>query len=117
MTKKATTINTDNNIITVQCTTKVKESDPEATACDWSFDLDKFTHEEILRRAAKSLVIETQRLFRDGKIKADAKDIGPDDLKVERGPRKPSKKSATDFLAGLSPEERIKFLRENGLID
>ena len=113
--KKTTTYNEDTNELNVLCGTKKAETDPTATQCAWRFDLATWTHEEIVKLAARSLTIDAQRLFRKGELKAE-QPVTKADLVSERKARGPSKKAATDFLASMDPEARQAWLKEAGLI-
>lgn len=112
--KKLFEYNKDERTIFVRCGTKVNETDPVQISCEWTFQLDSWTEEEIMELAARSLTIDAQRKFRKGELDADC-EVSKDDLTSDRK-RGPSKKQAHDFLAQMTPEARKAWLEEQGLL-
>lgn len=115
VTKKTTIIDAVQQTVEVVRTTKKRESDPVGTVCAWTIDFSSYNQAEILELATRSLVIDAQRLWREGHIEAKAT-LAKDDFIRDRKARGPSKKAATDFLQSMTPEERQAWLKEAGLI-
>jgi len=113
--KKETIVDAMQQTVSVIRSTKKKESDPVGTKCAWVVDFSTYNQAEILELAARSLVIDAQRLWREGHIEAEGT-LGKDDFTRDRKARGPSKKAATDFLKAMSAEERQAWLKEAGLI-
>ena len=109
--QKSTKIDVLEREISVVRTTKKAERDPEGAVCSWTFDLSDYTDAEIWELAARSLVIDAQRLYRAGDLDNEAT-LTKETFDRPRGPRKPSKKNALEFLKGLSEEEREAFLAD-----
>jgi len=113
--KKLFDYDDDSNTAMVQCGTKVKETDPVQTECQWTFQIDTWSHEELVELACRSLTIDAQRKFRKGELDAEAR-VTRDDLASDRK-RGPSKKQAQNYLDSLDPEAKRQFRIEAGLID
>lgn len=111
-TKKTTTIDIAARTALVTRSTKKAETDPVATACEWTFE--GFSDEQIWEHAVRSLVIDTQRLWRAGKVDSKAT-ITPADFETTRRKVDP-KATAARVLSQMSAEEREAFLKEAGLI-
>lgn len=98
--KRETTFINDGTVstCTVTRTCKKRGSDPVGTEVSWTFDMKSFKHSEILQHAIRSLVIDAQRLWRDGKI-ANECTLTKESFITERKSSQPSAKSAKGYVA------------------
>jgi len=94
---KRTTIYNDDNTCIVTRTCKKHASDPVSTEVQWTFDMKSFKHSEILQHAIRSLVIDAQRLWRDGKI-GDECTLTKGSFITERKSPQPSAKGAKGYI-------------------
>lgn len=95
---KRTTTFKDDGTCTVTRTCKKHASEPVGTNVKWTFDLESFTHEEILQHAIRSLVIDAQRSWREGKIASECI-LTKESFITERKSPQPSVKSARGYIS------------------
>lgn len=113
---RITRVDTEANTILAIRTVKPSATSDVKTRVEWTFNLDGVTHEELLELAARSLVIDAQRTWRNmSAADRDANAVRDWDVRAmldaarTRTSADPVKKAAK-LVEGMSDDERRAFL-------